>query len=157
METGNTVIKALYFSTGHRDYAIPIPVIKEIIRMVEIAPVSELPAFVRGIINLRGQIVPVVDFLQRAGAGITQANSRSRIIILKIRQMLIGVLVDQVHEVIEVDSAAVSQNIRPEVVLQSRYISGMFVHNNHWITLIDIERLLTDQEIELLERTGAHA
>jgi purine-binding chemotaxis protein CheW len=157
MDTDSTDIKVMHFVTGSRNYAIPISFIKEIIRLVEILPVSELPPFVAGVINLRGQMVPVIDFLHRAGAGYTQKTIKTRIIILRIKRMLIGIIVDQVHEVIEVPASAISQNIQTDVVLNTKYIAGMFVHQNQWITLVDIERLLTDQEVRLLESEIHHA
>ncbi len=138
--------KYLFFITGERSYAIHLKHIKEILRMVSMHSVSELPPFVTGVINLRGTMLPVVDFQVRAGLGKTMITAKTRIIVVKMENLLVGLLVDHVSEVIDVHPDMISRNIQPDVVLNSKYISGMVVLREQWITLIDIKSILTDQE-----------
>lgn len=142
--------KYLLFSTDNRLYAIPLRDVKEILRMVRFHPVSELPPFVAGVINLRGYMLPVIDFKQRARLGQTQPSIKTRIIVVRLSDYLLGLMVDRTHEVIEISSAQISGQIQTEVVLDKRYIQGMTTYNKQWVTLVDLHRLLTDQEYQWL-------
>lgn len=142
--------KYLLFSAGERYYAVPLKFTREILRMVTFHPVSELPPFVLGVINLRGYMLPVIDFQQRAGLGKTAITVRTRIIVLRLESILTGLAVDQVHEVIDIRNDQISEHIQPDVVLSRKYIAGMAVYRERWITLVDMNCLMTDKESQWL-------
>ena len=143
--------KYLLFNTGGRSYAVRLKYVKEILRMVTLQQVSELPSFVTGVVNLRGIIIPVIDFKLRAGLDKTDISVQTRIMIIKLEKILIGVLVDKVQEVIDVLDNDISKHVQPDTVLDSKYIDGMTVYQNQWITLININDILTDKEWTLLD------
>lgn len=143
----NTIMeKYLLFSTAGRHYALPLKYTREILRMVTFHPVSELPPFVMGVINLRGYMLPVIDFQQRAGLGKTAISIKTRIIVLRLESLMVGIVVDQVHEVIDIQSNQISDLIKPEVVLNRKYIAGMAVYQDRWVTIVDMKSVLTDNE-----------
>ncbi|HNI12355.1 MAG TPA: chemotaxis protein CheW, partial [bacterium] len=87
-------LKFLHFRSGNSDYAVELEYVKEIIRSVAVSPMNELPPFAPGVINLRGEIIPIIDFLLRSGAGATTLRLKSRIIITRIHDITAGLLVD---------------------------------------------------------------
>ena len=157
MAEKHAAISFLHFRSGQQDYAIDLSTVKEIIRMVEVKPLAELPSFVKGMINLRGEAVPVIDFMNRAGAGQISPNLKNRIILLRLGTLLAGLLVEEVREAITVDVSEVSSNIRSDVVIDAKYIRGAFIVNQTMIVWVDIEKLLSDKEYKELEKGLTHA
>ncbi len=138
--------KYLLFSASGRRYAVPLKYTREILRMVTFHAVSELPSFVMGVINLRGYMLPVVDFQQRAGLGKTAVSIKTRIIVIRLGSLMVGLAVDQVHEVIDIHNDQISEHIHSDVVLNRKYIAGTAVYQDLWVTLVDMKSVLTDQE-----------
>ena len=105
-----------------------------------------------GVINLRGSMLPVIDFQQRAGLGNTVVSMKTRIIVLRLESLMVGIAVDQVHEVIDIPNDRISEHIQPDVVLNRKYIAGMAVYKDRWITLVDIKCVLTDNECQWIAK-----
>jgi purine-binding chemotaxis protein CheW len=150
-EKSNT-LHLLHFCSGNRDYAMDLGFVKEIIRMCSLNKITELPDFVKGLINLRGETLPVIDFLTRSGAGETTIRLKTRIVILKIKTVTMGLVVDEVKETFEVDETEISKNIQPDVVIDPKYILGSFLLDGRMILWIDIQKLLTAGEFVALEK-----
>lgn len=157
MAEKNLQISLLHFRSGDKDYAMELSYVKEIIRMAALTHVSELPAFVKGIINLRGETLPVIDFLTRSGAGNTAVHLRTRIVILKIRTVTLGLLVDEVKETFEIEEKEVSKNLQPDVVIDPKYIIGTFLYKDHVTIWVDVQKLFTASEFSQLEQGVVHA
>ncbi len=151
------VLTLLHFASGGYHYAMELRFVKEILRMAALTRVEELPDFVKGVLNLRGEILPVIDFLARSGAGVTAIDLKKRIIVLKLQSLAIGVLVEEVKETLEIDEKEVSRNIQSEVVIDAKYIMGTFVHSGQVILWVDTEKLFTDGEMHELEKGLTHA
>lgn len=103
----NTSDKFLVFRLNNTDYGIPLGAIKEIIELLEIVPVPQVSEFVKGVINLRGQIIPVIDLRQKLGFDPVPYNERTCIIILetaKEHQKNVGIVVDTVSEVLKISA-----------------------------------------------------
>ncbi len=132
--------------------------VKEIIRMCALTRVAELPPFVKGLINLRGETLPVIDFLTRSGAGeSTTIRLKTRIVILRIKAVTMGLIVDEVKETCEVEESEISKNIQPDVVVNPKYILGSFLVGEQMVLWIDIEKILTAGEMAALEKGLSHA
>lgn len=157
MAEKNTQIRLLHFKSGNKNYAMNLGYVKEIIRMAAMNQISELPDFVRGIINVRGETLPVIDFLARSGAGLTPIHLKTRIVILKIESVTIGLLVDEVKETFEVDEKEISKNIQPDVVIDPKYILGTFLYNDHMTIWVDVDKFFTSSEFSQLEQGVSHA
>ncbi|NUM80977.1 chemotaxis protein CheW [bacterium] len=145
-------IRLIHLVAGEKDYAIDLSCVREVLRMVSFNPVSELPDFVVGVINVRGEVLPVIDFMRRAGLGHGRITLQSRILLMTIKKINVGMMVDRVREVIEVDPSAISNNTLADVVLNPKYIKSTFMHRDRMMIWVDIEKVLTDREYSELEK-----
>lgn len=128
-------------------YGINVMQVQEVLRLTEIAPVPGAPDYVLGIINLRGNVVTVIDSRKRFGLMPKEQDDMSRIIIVEVGGNVVGMLVDSVAEVVylhqsEIDTAPnVSDND------SSRFIQGVSNHDGNLLILVDVNKLLTEDEI----------
>jgi purine-binding chemotaxis protein CheW len=132
----------LCFSLGPEDYAMPLLSVKEVIALPEITPVPQTPPYFMGIINLRGQIISVLDI--RAKLGIKPVRSmETAVIICNLEQNSIGVVVDAINYVANPSPDAISP--KPEIQTQRSgdYIMGVFRNNDRLILILDVKKLLT--------------
>lgn len=150
-------LRLVHFKSGGRDYAIQLSFVKEIIRCVALRRVPELPDFVAGVMNLRGQVIPVIDFQRRAGMGTTDLSLHTRFMILRIKALLIGVIVDEVREVVTVQDKDVSQNIHADVVVDPKYISGSFVLGDRMVIVVNAQKLFTANEFIQMDKGLSNA
>lgn len=144
-----------FFSSG-RSYCIDLASVKEVLRAVEFKTVDELPKFVRGLVNVRGEWVPVIDFAARAGGHPLVLEVRHRFILMRIQNVSVALLIERVEEVIDIDPVQVSQNIQDDVVLDRKYIKGTVNYRNSALIWVDITRLLTSKEYDELEKNIPH-
>lgn len=150
-------LKFLHFRSGNSDYAVELEYVKEIIRSVAVSPMNELPPFAPGVINLRGEIVPIIDFLLRSGAGATTLRLKSRIIITRIHDITAGLLVDDVLETLEVEPSDITRNLHADVLIDVKYIQGTFLSGGTTIVCVDLNKLMTDKEYAVLRHEVKHA
>lgn len=138
--------KYLIFTIDTESYGIEIRHVTEIIGVQAITTVPELPDYVRGIINLRGRIVPVMDVRLKFSKPFREYDGRTCIIVVDIDDLQVGLIVDSVSEVMPIQD----ENIVPAKELkgiQSRYISGVGKTNNQVKLLLDCDRFLSMDEI----------
>ncbi len=127
-------------------YGIDVMQVKEVLRYTEIAPVPGAPGYVLGIINLRGNVVTVVDMRERFGLPTCEQTDQTRIIVIEVDEHVVGVMVDAVAEVVylrrsEIETAA---NIANEE--SARFIQGVCQKNNELLILVDLEKMLSLEE-----------
>jgi len=140
------VVQWLTFMLADEHYGMKVTKVQEVLRYVAIAPVPGAADFVLGIINLRGNVVTVIDARNRFGMSAADISDLTRIIILEIEGQIIGVLVDSVSEVIdlkddEVESAPESNDET------SIFIQGIAHKNDKLHILIDLDRLMSDEDL----------
>ncbi len=123
-------------------FALPVTAAQEILRVSTITRVPHAPYTVRGIINMRGRVVPVVDFRVRLGLPITDVSPKSRILIASTRNRLLGLLVDEVEQVVSLDANAVAPPPDDVMTNPSEYIVGVYHLDDHLLILLDVERVL---------------
>ncbi|MCX7749514.1 MAG: chemotaxis protein CheW [Clostridia bacterium] len=140
--------KFLTFLLGQESYGIEIKFVTEIIGIQTITPVPELPSYVQGIINLRGKIIPVMDVRTRFKKGFREYNDRTCIIVIDIKDISIGLIVDLVAEVLAIPEEHIVPPPAMKTGFQNRYIKGIGKVENEVILLMDCERLLDSSEIE---------
>ncbi len=151
----------LTFLLGGEAFAIGILNIKEIIDYGEVTEVPMMPEFIRGVINLRGRVVPVVDLASRFGRGSTQIAKRTGIVIVETSgahddmeeaQQDIGIIVDAVNEVVDING----QDIEPAPAFGARirpdFINGMAKRDGHFIILLNVNRVLSVDEMAGLSK-----
>jgi len=148
--------KYLTFSLANEEYGIGILKIKEIIGMMPITSVPQTPEFVKGVINLRGKVIPVLDLRRRFGMEPMDYSERTCIIVVEIAgtagNVMIGVVVDSVSEVLNIKAEAIEDTPTFGTKLNTDYILGMAKIGKGVKILLDIDRVLGADEISLLEQ-----
>jgi len=139
--------KYLTFLIQNKYYAFPIRDVKEIIEVQEITAVPEVPNYCKGIINLRGAIIPIVDVRLRFKLSEAEYTERTCIVVVMIGDVLIGFVVDTVDEVVDIDD----ENISPAPAIRadgsSKYITGVGKIDGKIIMLLDANKLLKEDDI----------
>lgn len=150
--------KYLTFTLASEDYGIGILKVKEIIGMMSITTVPQTPEFVKGVINLRGKVIPVVDLRLRFGMEKIDYNDRTCIVVVEIEgessTIMIGIVVDTVSEVLNIKSDDIEDTPTFGTSLKTDYILGMAKTEGHVKILLDIDRVLSRKEIQELEEAA---
>jgi purine-binding chemotaxis protein CheW len=154
METMEREGKYLTFSLAKEEYGIGILKVKEIIGMMTITPVPQTPSFVKGVINLRGKVIPVIDLRLKFGMDEIEYDERTSIIVVEVRggtgTVQIGIVVDSVSEVVNIKSEDIEDTPTFGTRLDTDYILGMAKIGGGVKILLDIDQVLTDEEISNL-------
>jgi len=145
--------KFLTFSLGAEFYGIDILYVTEIVGIQPITVVPEFPEFIKGIINLRGQIIPVMDARAKFKKDTIEYNDRTCIVVVQVNEISIGIIVDAVSEVLEI----ADENIVPPPMVGGtgrKYIKSVGKHENSVVLIIDCEKLLSTDELSELTELG---
>ncbi len=148
--------KYLVFRLGGEDYGFPVLKVQEIIQWMEVTRVPRMPDFVRGVINLRGKIVPVIDLHARFGLPPASVTARTCVIVLQVQRetglLVTGVVVDEVTEVAEMPA----ENIQPPPEFGARvstaFIAGVGRAGGQVILLLNVEKILDHREWTSVEK-----
>ena len=140
------VLQWVTYRLGDETYGINVMQVQEVLRYTEIAPVPGAPDYVLGIINLRGNVVTVIDTRSRFGLPPSDVTDNTRIVIIESDEQVVGILVDSVAEVVylktsEIDSAP---NVGTEE--SAKFIQGVSNRDGELLILVDLNKLLTDDE-----------
>jgi purine-binding chemotaxis protein CheW len=150
--------KYLTFCLAEEEYGIGILKIKEIIGMMPITAVPQVPDFVKGVINLRGKVIPVIDLRLRFGIPAMDYTDRSCIVVVEMKgesgTVLIGIVVDAVSEVLNIKEADIEDTPTFGVKLNTDYILGMAKMDNGVKILLDIDRVLGSEELAISEQAA---
>jgi len=142
--------KFLTFSVGREAYGIEIKFVTEIIGIQDITEVPELPSYVKGIINLRGKIIPVIDVRLRFKKEPKEYNDRTCIVVIDIKEVSVGLIVDNVAEVINIDDSNIVPPPDIKTGFHNRYVRGIGKVGNQVKLLLDCDKLLNEEEFENL-------
>ena len=150
--------KYLTFTMAEEEYGIGILKIKEIIGMMPITTVPQTPGFVKGVINLRGKVIPVVDLRMRFGIEAIDYTERTCIIVVEIEGesgiVMIGIVVDSVSEVLNIKGEDVEETPTFGVKLNTEYILGIAKMEGGVKILLDIDQVLSENEIAALDEAA---
>jgi purine-binding chemotaxis protein CheW len=149
--------KYLTFTLAGEEYGIGILKIKEIIGMMSITSVPQTPSFVKGVINLRGKVIPVVDLRLRFAMDAIDYNDRTCIIVVEIggsTDIVIGIVVDSVSEVLNIKSEDIEDTPTFGTSLNTDYILGMAKMEGKVKILLDIDTVLSREDIHMLQRAA---
>ena len=142
----DAILRWVTFRLDDQTYGVNVMQVQEVLRVWEIAPVPGAPDYVLGIINLRGNVVTVIDSRQRFGLAPKDADEASRIVIIEVRKQVVGILVDSVSEVTELPQSAIEPAPSIGAEESSRYIQGVANRDGGLLILVDLDKLLTDEE-----------
>ncbi|MEW6454495.1 MAG: chemotaxis protein CheW [Pseudomonadota bacterium] len=140
---GNT--EFISFAIGNDQYGVDIMAVREIKGWSEITHLPKQPEYVRGVLNLRGVIVPIVDLRCRFGQGVTEATPLHVVIIVQIDQQLVGLLADRVLDIVSFDATKVQPVPRTASNAEVEFLSGLVTVDNAMIALIDLGNLFTSK------------
>jgi len=140
------VIQLVTFRLQDESYGINVMQVQEVLRVSEIAPVPGAPMYVLGIINLRGNVVTVIDTRTRFGLPTTEIDDSSRVVIIESDKQVVGILVDSVAEVVELRASEVDSAPNVGNEESSRYIQGVATRNENLLIVVDLNKLLTEEE-----------
>jgi purine-binding chemotaxis protein CheW len=150
--------KYLTFTLGQEEYGIGILKIKEIIGLMSITTVPQTPEFIKGVINLRGKVIPVVDLRLRFEMDANEYTERTCIVVVEVDGQVdtiqIGIVVDSVSEVLNIKGEEIEETPTFGTKLNTDFILGMAKMEGGVKILLDIDKVLTDQDKAILEQTA---
>jgi purine-binding chemotaxis protein CheW len=152
---GNTIViesrQLVIFKLGDEDFGADILQVKEIEKLEqEVTRVPKSPGFVEGVINLRGEIVPIVDLRKRFGLSVRPVGADTRVIIVEVNDNLIGMIVDQVAEVLRVNVDNIFPTPEITKTVDSYFINAVAKINDRLVVLLNLERTLSAEEAKEL-------
>src|SRR5512143_597104 len=157
MQTNEVVTAAsksrelLTFTLGSEEYGIDILKVQEIRGYDAVTTIANSPEFIKGVINLRGIIVPIVDMRIKFHLGKVDYNQFTVVIILNIAKRVVGIVVDGVSDVITLTPEQLKPSPEFSTAMDTQYITGLGTVDERMIIVVDIERLLSSRDIELFE------
>jgi purine-binding chemotaxis protein CheW len=139
-------VKVVSFHLGNEEYGVDIAQVQEIIRMVEITHVPRAPRFMEGVINLRGQLIPIIDLRTRFAMPRVEQTKSTRIVVTEIGSKKVGIIVDSVSEVINIPIEQVED--APDMIagVGTEYIQGVGKVGERLIILLDLTMVITGEE-----------
>jgi purine-binding chemotaxis protein CheW len=149
--------KYLAFHLGAEEFGIPVLSVREIMGLQDITAVPHTPAHVRGVINLRGKVIPVIDLRLKFGLPAVEYGQRTSIIVVRVAELMMGIVVDGVSEVLNLSGADIEDTPNFGEGISTPYILGMAKTKGKVRMLLDIEQALTRDEIAGLGALGVVA
>jgi purine-binding chemotaxis protein CheW len=145
------VVQVVSFRLGGEEYGVDIAQVQEIIRMVEITHVPRAPHFMEGVINLRGQLIPIIDLRTRFGMSRIDPTKSTRIVVTEIGSKRVGIVVDSVSEVLNIPIENVEA--APEMVagVGTEYIQGVGKLGERLIIMLDLTMVISTEEKQQLD------
>jgi purine-binding chemotaxis protein CheW len=155
----NTIItetkQYLTFKLNEEIFGVDVAQVREILDYVKITKVPQTPEFMCGVINLRGSVVPVVDMNMKFGMTKTERTVNTCIVVVEVilnsEKTVLGALVDSVQEVFEIEPGNIEPAPRIGTNLRTEFIKGMGKHDDRFIILLDIDKIFSSEELEVVQ------
>ncbi len=154
---GDSGGRYLCFSLGKEKFAIPLLQVKEVIANTETTNIPQAPAYFKGIMNLRGQVISVIDLRSKLKIVHQDVNSETTIVILDINGLSLGVIVDSVDSVIAYSDADISDPPVHDTTVKADYIVGVARGKDHLTLVLDLEKALNTQDMKSLRQQNKAA
>lgn len=154
VEANDEVLQWVTFQLEEETYGINVMQVQEVLRYSEIAPVPGAPNYVLGIINLRGNVVTVIDTRLRFGLPQNEITDSTRVVIIESEKQVIGILVDSVAEVVYLKKSEIDTAPNVGTDESSRFIQGVSNRDGELLILVDLDKMLTDDEWDEISRLG---
>lgn len=156
---GITEVKPyLTFQLDEEIFAVDVSKVREVLELNKVTKVPRVPEFMSGVINLRGSVVPVIDLRLKFGMSKTEKSIDTCIVVLEVEiedeTLVIGTLADSVHEVFEIDPEEIEPAPRIGTRLKTEFIKGMGKRDEMFIMILDISKIFSSDELELVKDTG---
>ena len=145
-DNSDEVLQWVTYKLGEETFGINVMQVQEVLRHTEIAPVPGAPDYVLGIINLRGNVVTVIDTRARFGLPSTEISDSTRIVIIESEEQVVGILVDSVAEVVYLRSSEIDSAPHVGTEESAKFIQGVCNRDGQLLILVDLNKLLNDEE-----------
>jgi len=152
---GGASRELLTFTLGNEEYGIDILKVQEIRGYDAVTTIANAPEFIKGVINLRGIIVPIIDMRIKFHLGNVTYNELTVVIILNVANRVVGIVVDGVSDVITLTADQLKPSPEFSASLDTQYITGLGTVDERMIIVVDIEKLMTSRDMELVETAAA--
>ncbi|NQY35376.1 MAG: chemotaxis protein CheW [Alteromonadaceae bacterium] len=146
IDANDEVLQWVTFKLGSETYGINVMQVQEVLRYSEIAPVPGAPTYVLGIINLRGNVVTVIDTRSRFGLETAEVTDSTRVVIIEAEKQVIGILVDSVAEVVYLRASEIDEAPNVGNDESAKFIHGVSNREGELLILVDLDNLLSDDE-----------
>lgn len=154
MDSGEE-FQLIRFNLGKSFYGIPIEHVSEINKLEEITTLPKAPKFIEGIINLRGNVVPVIDLRRRFGMEQVERTKKTKIIVVYVLKRLFGVIVDSVYEVLSLPKENIEPSLPTASGLKAEFINAIAKYKDTLIIILEITKILkSTEDIKVEEMTG---
>ncbi len=161
MTSGEAAVTMQYltFTLDNEMFALEITKVREVLEFTSMTKVPRTPDFMRGVINLRGSVVPVIDLRLRFGMPKTEKSIHTSIIIVEVfledEILVLGVMVDSVQEVFDLNSDQIEPPPQIGIRMKTEFLKGMGKRDDHFIMILDIDRVLSEEELAVVQETGS--
>jgi len=146
--------EVLVFVLGKEEYGVDILKVQEIRGYEKVTPIPSAPAYLKGVVNLRGIIVPVIDLRVKFGMANPAYDSFTVVVILRIGGRVIGVVVDGVSDVVQLGASDVKPAPQLGGLVDASFLAGLATQNDRMVLLLDIEKFLSSGELNLLNQVA---
>ena len=152
----NQTHEYLAFRLGAEEYGIDILKVQEIRKYDTVTRIANAPAFLKGVINLRGSIVPIIDMRVKFALGNAEYSTFTVVIILNVAARVVGIVVDSVSDVTSLTGGQIRQAPDFSASFDTKYILGLASIDKRMLIVTDIERLMSSRDMELLDEASAN-
>ena len=150
-QAGDELLQLVSFQIGGEEFGVDILKVQEINRTVEVTRVPNVPPFVEGVINLRGKVIPVVSLRARFGMERKEHDKDTRIVVVELRGMTVGFIVDAVNEVLRISRSVTEPPPALTASGSAEYITGVGKLGDRLLILLDLEKVVGVEEVEVIE------
>lgn len=150
----------LTFKLGDEVFALDISQVREVLDFTTVTKVPRTPEFMRGVINLRGRVVPIVDMRLKFGMSKTEKTVNTCMIIVEVvldgERLIVGALADSVQEVIELDPGQIEPAPRIGTKLNTEFIRGMGKRDENFIIILEVDKIFSTDELQIVNEMKGH-
>lgn len=153
--TASESLEFLAFYLGDEEYGVDIQKVNELRRYEKVTKIANAPDFIKGVINLRGTIVPIIDMRIRFNLGVPSYNDFTVVVILNVHNRVVGVVVDSVSDVVTLSCDQIKSPPKMDSAIDSDYLIGLGMLDKRILILADIDKLMSSSDIALTEELAA--
>lgn len=154
-QQSSAMLEVLAFTLGSEEYGLDILNVQEIRGYDAVTKIANAPEFIKGVVNLRGIIVPIIDMRIKLNLGTPTYDQFTVVIILNIANRIVGMVADSVSDVITLNAEQIKPPPEMNVALNTDYLIGLGIIDERMLILVDIDRLMSSSEMGLIEKLAA--
>lgn len=147
--TENEILQLVTFRIAKEEFGFNIFKVKEINKMLDITQIPNSESSIKGIVNLRGSVIPIVSLREKLNIPDEEYTSHTRIIVVEYQSKSLGFIVDEVNEVLRIESSIIEQAPEMTTNIETAYISGVAKLENRLLILLDLDKILIQENVEI--------